>query len=84
MRIKQMVALKLEGTAKAVLVLEDMRGRQFGAALVPNGTVVIGYESEDGSPGPDVARQLREMADAIERGGNAVQDVTPIIPEAQA
>jgi hypothetical protein len=79
-----MVALKLEGTAKAVLVLDEMRGRQFGAALVPNGTVVVGYESEDGRPGPEVARQLRAMADMLEANDTVLEDVTPIIPEAQA
>lgn len=84
MKIKQMAAVRVGGSSKAVLVMDDMRGQQFGAALIPDGSVLVAYESEDGSPGPNVVKALREMADAIERGGNEVHDVTPIIPQAEA
>jgi hypothetical protein len=84
MKIKVMLATEEAGQKQAVLVLGGLRSEKFGAAVFPGGNVVVAFESEDGAPGPDVSRALRQIADSIDRGVSPVHDVTPIIPQAEA
>jgi hypothetical protein len=83
-KIKTMVAFTGDAGRQAVLVMDDLRSAQFGAALTPSGNVIVAYETRDGHPGADVAKALREIADLLDKGGQPVHDVTPFVPEAKA
>lgn len=69
---------------RTLVQVERMRAGKLGAAMPREGTVLLVYETESGTPTPAVVAALRKMADDFERGDSPVHDVTPIIPQAEA
>jgi hypothetical protein len=76
-----MVIAKKRATA---LLIDDLAVGKVGTAEHPSGKVLVVYESAEGPPGSDVAKALRDIADAIDKRTVPAHDITPIIPEASA